>query len=437
MRTAALALAVGLLALGKVLSADAAPASTATIESQHPLIVVTFANDPRPPAGQAGSTARRYTGGGYTLAQRAHKQAQRIASTYSLHEVASWPIKTLSVHCVVYEVPDNRPVQDILAALAKDPQVSLAQPLQQFHTLTQPPADSAPPAAPLAYNDPLYDLQTNLTALNIPQAHQSSQGAGVRIALIDTGVDLTHPDLHERIAGTHSFISSHIAPAGSYRHGTAMAGLMAAAANNRIGIVGVAPLAQIEVFEACWQLKPDADAAACNTFTLAQALAGAIEARIPLVNISLSGPADPLLSSLVEAGLRRGMIFVGASGSPEEQFPTGIAGVIAVGASEQRGDPGSKATVTAPAMHVLTLRPQGQYDFASGTSVASAEVSGIVALLLATDPHLSAAAVQSILRQSPDGAAPDTNAPAPVNASAAVAHLQQETARRLASRVAR
>ena len=106
-----------------------------------------------------------------------------------------------------------------------------------------------------------------------------------------------------------------------------MAGIIAAVANNHVGIVGIAPLARLEVFEACWQLDPTSDAAACNTFTLAQALAGALAAGTPLVNLSLAGPADPLLSALVTSGMRRGVIFVAAA-APRSGFPGSIPGVI-------------------------------------------------------------------------------------------------------------
>ncbi len=232
--------------------AATADTPTAELNTGHHFVVVTFANDPYRPASRAGSTGRRYSGGTYGVAQGAHTNASRVASTYSLRQVASWPIKELRVHCVVYEIPDARTVAEVLATLIRDPRVTLAQPLQEFHTLT-----SEPPSG--TYNDPLYGLQTNLASLRIPAAHERSQGAGVKIALIDTGVDTGHPDLRDRISGIHSFVSDNSptpAAAGSYRHGTAMAGLIAAVANNRTGIVGIAPLAQIEVFAACWQLQP-------------------------------------------------------------------------------------------------------------------------------------------------------------------------------------
>jgi subtilisin family serine protease len=406
---------------------------TSSTEARHPLIVVTFANNPGHPAGRAGTTARRYSGTGYLLGQAAHREARRVAETYALREVANWPIRALAVHCVVYEVPDDRPVATVIDALAKDPQISLAQPLQEFHTLTDSSSDAP-------YNDPLYDLQTNLSTLGIPEAHARSQGSGVRVALIDTGVDTSHPDLRDRIASSHSFVDgAPAAAAGGNRHGTAMAGLIAATANNRIGIVGVAPQARVEVYEACWQLQPNADEAACNTFTLAKALAGAIDAGIPLVNLSIAGPADPLLSALIEAGLKRGSIFVGAAAGDGNSFPANVPGVIGVGSSEH---PAGHPTVTAPSVHVMTLRPRAQYDFVSGTSVAAAEVTGVVALLLSADPHLTGSSVEGLLKRTRGNGAEANSAEAlnlvsSVDANAALAGLDAARARRVASSTAR
>jgi subtilisin family serine protease len=244
-------------------------------------------------------------------------------------------------------------------------------------------------------------LQTNLTALGIARAHQRTQGSGVRIALIDTGVDTSHPDLSGRVVRTESFIAER-PPSGRLRHGTAMAGVIAAVANNHLGIVGIAPLARLEVFEACWQLSEGSDAAACNTFTLAKALAAALASGAPLVNLSIGGPADPLLTALVEVGLRRGVTFVaavpaapGAGDGAGGGFPTAIPGVIRAGGSEH---PLPRGALAAPAEHVLTLRPRAQYDFESGSSVAAAEVTGVIALLLsASRERLSSTTIASLL----------------------------------------
>ncbi len=413
-----------------LLAACAAAAAESPSPVDHQFVVVTFANNPYRPAARAGSTGRRYTTNSYGIAQRAHKNAERIATTYSLKEIISWPIKELNVHCVVYEIAGSQPLAAVLEALSKDPAVTLAQPLQEFRTLS---SDGDHAATDTSYNDPLYGLQTNLVALGIPAAHEHAQGNGVKIALIDTGVDSGHPDLRDRIVSTRSFISlaslrpgpsTAPATAASYRHGTAMAGLIAAVANNKVGIVGIAPMARIEVFEACWQLRPNSDAAACNTFTLAQAIAAAIEAGARLINMSIAGPADPLLSALVRSGLKRGVIFVGSASDDPNSFPTNIEGVIGVGASER--DHGT-TTLAAPATHVLTLLPGGEYDFESGTSVAAAEITGVVALLLSADSRLTADSIVALLKGPPG---PDQSASLDVNG--ALAKVDAEKGTRLA-----
>jgi subtilisin family serine protease len=393
-------------------SALAAP-PIAPPPAQPPRIVVAFANEPHMTPAPAGTTGTHYGGDGYRVAQNAQQQARRVAAAYSLRQVASWPIKALSMHCVVYELTDGRPVPEVLAALAKDTRVVLAQPLQEFHTLGNRSAAGTP------YNDPLYDLQTNLVTLGIARAHERAQGAGVRVALVDTGVDAAHPDLAGRIVRTHSYLGTHAPAASLRRHGTAMAGLIAAVANNHIGIVGIAPQAQLEVFEACWQLRPDSDAAACNTFTLAQALAAALASGAPLINLSIAGPADPLLSALVQSGLKHGVTFVGAVNGTDEGFPTAIPGVIGAAGSERPLPPGA---LGAPAEHVLTLRPGAQYDFESGTSVAAAELTGVIALLMsASSTHLTTDTIVSLLREAAAGAT--VLAVDPVDVTAAFARL--------------
>jgi len=398
----------------RVVEPAAGPAAAAATSSALPRIVVAFANEPRSAPGPAGSTGRRYGGDGYRVSQSAEQLARRVAAEYALREVASWPIRELAMHCVVYEITSGRPAADVLAALAHDPRVLLVQPLHEFHTLTSAPAGTAP------YNDPLYDLQTNLPALAIPDAHRRAQGAGVRVALIDTAVDTRHPDLSGRIVHSRSFIGTNRGSGGSQRHGTAMAGIIAAVANNNIGIVGIAPLAQLEVFAACWQLEPDSDAAACNTFTLAQALAAALESGVPLVNLSVAGPSDALLSALVETGLKRGVVFVGAVDAGGG-FPTAIPGVIGAAGSESVVPPGALA---APARHVLTLRPGVQYDFESGSSVAAAEITGVIALLMSATPaRLTSDAILSLLKPAPSAVSVSDADTAVVNAAAALTRL--------------
>ena len=151
------------------------------------------------------------------------------------------------------------------------------------------------------------------------------------------------------------------------------------------------------------QLNVDADAARCNSFTLARALVAALDAHAQIINLSVAGPADPLLSDLIREGQRRGILFVGAA-APEHSDSQGafvhLRDVIEV---ESFGGPANSVALQAPGREILTLLPGGRYDFASGDSIATAEVSGVLALLLAKKSDLSAAQALRLLRAGSGG----------------------------------
>src|SRR5690606_34027598 len=132
---------------------------------------------------------------------------------------------------------------------------------------------------------------------------------------------------------------------------------------------------------ACWSRDEGEVRATCNSFTLAKSLAAAIELQADVVNLSLGGPSDALLRRLVEYGLKRGMIFVGAL--PDEGsvgFPCDIPGVLAADVAGR--SPNGRGALLAPGTDVLTLLPHDRYDFLSGSSLAAANVTGSIALLL-------------------------------------------------------
>src|SRR6185295_2359873 len=265
------------------------------------------------------------------------------------------------------------------------------------------------------YNDPYADLQRGFVEIDAARAHQSARGQGVRIALIDTGVDTAHPDLQGRIASTRDFVDGNAARFGSDRHGTEVAGVIGAVANNRQGIVGVAPQAMLAVYKACWQRGvAEGGGARCNSFTLAQALGASIDDGARIINLSLGGPDDELLGRLVGYALSHGRIVIGAmppDGKPGG-FPSGIPGVIAVDAS---GTPGRAGSLQAPGRDILTLEPGGGYDFSSGSSLAAAHASAVAALMLEAAPGMDAATLRAALERSRSGGS--------INACAALAGL--------------
>jgi subtilisin family serine protease len=376
-------------------------------------IIAAVNNEPAPFVARAGSTPRGYDGiAAYGPSVAARQMMRALENDYGLREVSAWPIEPLHMHCAVLAVPDGMDRGTLLAALSHDTRIKLAQPLQSFATRTGD------------YNDPYVGLQRGFQQMDVAEAHPWSRGDGVKVAIIDTGADTLHPDLRGNIATAANFVDSDDQQFQHDRHGTEMAGVIAAVANNREGIVGIAPGARLLLFKACWQARLDADAARCNSFTLARALVAAFDAHAQIINMSLAGPADPLLNGLIREGLRRGVLFVGAASAESATGEAGLLhqpGVIEVASAGTQ--PARGAALSAPGREILTLLPGGHYDFASGDSIATAQVSGIVALLLAKNSALTAADVYRLLRDTsghPGGVEGDATQ---VDACAAVVSL--------------
>jgi subtilisin family serine protease len=363
-------------------------------ESPERFIIVAVANEPTTYVARAGATPRGYDAAvDYGPTIHARQLMRALAKEYALTEVSAWPIDALHLHCAVLEVPAGVDRKALLTELSKDPRIKLTQPLQTFATLTDGVKTDG-------YNDPYVGLQRGFKQMDVAGAHPWSRGEGVKVAIIDTGADILHPDLRASIVAAANFVDSDNAQFRRDRHGTEMAGVIAAVANNREGIVGIAPEAQLLILKACWQLQADADAAQCNSFTLARAMAAAFSAHAQVINMSFAGPEDPLLADLIREGQRRGVLFVGAAADSSQTSDSLLhrAGVIEVASDETRS--ANSNVLYAPGREILTLLPGGHYDFASGASIATAQVSGVVALMLAKDPGLSAAAALRVLRDT-------------------------------------
>ena len=187
----------------------------------------------------------------------------------------------------------------------------------------------------------------------------------------------TGPDLEGQIELSENFLADR--PFAAERHGTEVAGIIAARADNGVGIVGVAPNARLLALRACWQ--ESAGATLCNSLSLARALDFAIARRVQVINLSLGGPPDRLLGALLDVALRRGIEVVAAvdRALPGGGFPASHPGVIAV-ADEGRGRVAA-GVMLAPGRDVPTTSPPSQWYVVSGSSFAAAHVSGLLALL--------------------------------------------------------
>jgi subtilisin family serine protease len=319
----------------------------------------------------------------YGAGSSAEPLLNALAAEYGIARVSGWPMRALGVHCEVYALAPGTDSGAVVARLARDPRVDSAEPLQHFRTLTS--------AA-----DPYRSLQHGLDGLEIGAAHALTRGQGVRVAVIDSGIDPDHPDLNGAVRVRRNFAGGKQSP-----HGTEVAGVIAARANNGVGIVGVAPEAELMDLRACWG---DGDGAAnCDGFSLAQAIDFAVSNGADVINLSLAGPDDALLARLLAAADGRGIDVVAAAApnnDPASRFPSSVVSVITVADAEATAGAGS-ALLRAPGTDVLTTFPGARYDYASGSSLASAHVAGVVALARALDRKLDPQQLRALLTSQP------------------------------------
>jgi subtilisin family serine protease len=432
MKVTALLLLITVMVLGACTSVRPASSAGATVDpatasgGDHVAsmdsardIVLAVSNPQEPPSTHAGSSMIGYIPPStYGAGQRAISTLDDMRQHYGWHEVTGWPIKALSLYCIVLEPPAGMTRDDLLAVLAKDNRVALAQPLQDY-TVYSAQTESAH-----KYNDPYADLQRGFVETDAALAHNESQGDRVHIAIVDTGLDMTHPDLQGRIHDVTNEVDGNAASFNRDPHGTEVTGIIGAIGDNHVGIVGIAPKSEISVYKACWYPTTVQAGARCNSFTLAKALAAILDTDARVINLSLGGPSDPLLNRLLAQLLEQHRIVVAAlppDGSMQG-FPDSAPGVLVVRVSGAR--PAPPDVLSAPGNDILTTQPGGGYDFTSGSSMAAAHVSGIVALLLALSPSLDAPSIRNLLLSSSkvvDGSRQ-------VDAAAAITALRQNIA---------
>lgn len=337
----------------------------------------------------------------YFASLTAERAANRIAGEFGLERRDAWPIRPLNVYCIVYAVPAGTAIEPLLQALDTHPEVTAAQRMNEFIVMAGDSTEA---------DDPYANLQHMLDTLELRTAHRWTTGRGVDVAMIDTGADYTHPDLQSQIADYEDFVDSGLASFRSDAHGTAVAGVIAAATGNGYGIVGVAPASRLSVLKACWY-EAGRPAAVCNSFSIAKALTHAIEAGIDIINLSLAGPRDTLLAELLDVARQQGIVVVAAAPAGAERgFPAGERGVIVVDLSPGKAHENAIDQVYAPGNDILVATPEGRFDYLSGSSLAAAHVSGIVALMLAIRPELTHTEIRQRILDSQQVAGVSVNA---------------------------
>ena len=312
---------------------------------------------------------------------------QAVLRFHGLTKVAQFTIQALNVEAVVAEFGPSRQLDDVVTALSADNRIQSVQSIKPY-TL-------------MSYNDPYFALQNTVNGDQIDSIHQIATGKNVVVGIVDTGVDRRHPELIDNIVYSRNLVDDDQASFDRDEHGTAVAGVIASAADNDLGIVGVAPDVQLMVFKACRQEKVSRRTS-CDSLSIIKALSDVLVQQPDILNLSLSGPRDAIIERLLREVYRDGIVVLAAvdeSRGLAGSFPANMEEVIAVGTAINLGG-GFANVLLAPGTDMLTTAPGATYGFKSGSSMATAYVSGIVALMKERNPALSNADVYADLRAS-------------------------------------
>ena len=260
-------------------------------------------------------------------------------------------------------------------------------------------------------NDPRWSAEsTYLNAVHAPTAWDETHGASsVKIAVVDTGVDTTHPDLARKIVGTYNAVSNSSTESDAVGHGTGVASIAAAVTDNGIGVAGAGwdtSLLAVKVADPNGHLWGDA---------IAQGVTWATNHGANVINMSLGSPQyDKVLADAVTYAQNHGVLVVASAGNDGDtavQYPANLPGVVSVGATNQAGNTrtswstyGSWVDVAAPGASITYAQPGNKYTVGDGTSFSSPLVAGESALLKAVHP----AATQSQLASTIIGNASTT-----------------------------
>ena len=318
--------------------------------------------------------------------------ASALAARFGLTRVESQYSPNTNSTIVRWNIPDGRSVSAVIRQVEAARGIRLFISPNYFYKLSQSAIASAPANKP--EGDP---AQYALGKLRLPLAHGLAKGDHVLVAIIDSGVDTTHPEFGVLIADTFDVLDPAEPP---HPHGTAIAG--AIAAHSRL--MGVAPAAKILAIRAFGDSKGSAEG---TTFNIIKSVDWAMSKGAQIINMSFAGPRDPALARRLVTAREKGIVLIAAAGNAGPKspplYPAADANVIAVTATDSDdnlfagSNRGEHIAIAAPGVDILLPSPGGGYQVSTGTSFAAAHVSGIVALILERKRELKPDAVRRIL----------------------------------------
>ena len=283
---------------------------------------------------------------------------------------------------------DARDVRAVLRELGVEPLVASAQP--NYAYALQDEAAPAPSSGPPQYA---------LAKLHVDAARPAPIGEKVLVAIVDTAIDETHPDLAGAVAARFDALGGAVSVTA---HGTAIAGAIAAHGKIR----GVAPQAGILSARAFDKAEAAAGAEG-STLSILKGVDWAAGAHARIINMSFAGPQDPAMHRILGAAFAQGVALVAAAGNAGPKsaplYPGADAEVLAVTATDaddklfENANVGRYVALAAPGVDVLLPAPDGKYTLETGTSVAAALVSGVAALVLEQRPATQPPALRKLL----------------------------------------
>ena len=320
------------------------------------------------------------------------QQIDALAQRFRLANLESFNFQLGGTTLVRLRIPDRRSVTTVVRALETDASVVFAQPNYLFALIQE----KTPAASPREGETPHYMLEK----MRLKEAHQLARGNRVLVAVIDSGIDVAHPDLAGDIADTFDAIGTGVQ---IHSHGTAIAGGIAAHGR----LLGVAPGAQILAVRA---FAGTGRADNGTTFAIMKGLDWAVLHDARVINMSFSGPQDPGITRGIAAAYGKNVIMIAAAGnkgaSSPPLFPAADRNVIAVTSTDKEdqlpafANRGPYVAVAAPGVDLILLAPNDSVQKMSGTSFSAAYVTGTVALMLERKPALTPDAARQALMKS-------------------------------------
>ncbi|WP_377841870.1 S8 family serine peptidase [Bosea sp. UC22_33] len=355
-------------------------------------------------------------------------EAEAVLRRYGATLIASQRFELAGVTIIRARIEPGRDLRAVLTAMADDTSITGAQPnflfeLQQDSrsgagapagaSTASSEATTSAPASGLRLADPataargtaavrrILPPQYIVDKLRLSEARKLAQGRNIRVGLIDSGVDMEHPEIRGSVLGYLDAVDGLATP---HAHGTSMATAIVAHGE----LQGIAPAARLIVARAFG--GPQAASANGKSFQILTALEWIVQQRAKVINLSFAGPQDRLLSKALAGAKERGVITVAAAGNGGARsaplYPGADPSVIAVTATDAEdkvfsdANRGSYVAIAAPGVDVLTAEPGGRYAFTSGTSIAAAHVTALVALLLEKQPELDTDGIRRVLAES-------------------------------------